>query len=82
MKAKVVIRIEGDHRIIKALYKALYPETINPPSQECSSAMSIEEESLVAEIYCNRINLLRAVANSYLSIISMITKSLEVLEDG
>lgn len=76
-----MIKVAGDTKILRSLYNTLYPETVNPPSQECVSKIDLEEE-LVVVIECSRINLLRAVANSYLSIISMITKSLEVQEHG
>ncbi len=81
MEASMRIEVDGEERVLKSLYDALYPETTNPPSPECRSDIRLEGK-LVVEVYCNRINLLRAVANSYLSIISMIIKSLEVQEDG
>ncbi len=80
MESELVIEIQSNIKIIKGLYKALLPESLNPPSEECKSSICENGDKLVITIQCSRVNLLRAVANSYLSIISMILRTIEGLK--
>ncbi len=76
----LTIEVKGeDRRLITAIHRALLPESTNPPSSECSIKHVVEGDKLVIEIYCSRINLLRAVANSYLGAIASLLKSIEVI---
>ena len=78
MENKLRIVIESSNlRLLEAIYNALYPETIQPPSTECEINQSITGNKLVIIIKCDRINLLRAVTNSYLGVISSLLESLE-----
>ncbi len=78
MRGRLRIVIESiDQRLLDAVYGALYPESQQPPSTECSISQVISGGKLVITIECDRINLLRAVANSYLGVISSLVQSLE-----
>lgn len=78
-RLKVVLK-SSNYRLLKAVYNALYPETVQPPSIECRIAQEIMKDKIMILIECNRINLLRAVTNSYLGVISSLLESLEVMD--
>lgn len=79
MRGRLVIEVVEERKIVNSLYKALLPESLNPPSLECRTDVKVDDCRLVIEIQCDRVNLLRAVANSYLGIISMVIRGLEGL---
>jgi len=82
MKAVLKIKIETSRKILESIYKALYPETLNLPSTECSAELSLNNSLLLIKILCSRVNLLRAVTNSYLGLISTIINAYEEIENG
>jgi len=75
-RLKIVLE-SSNYRLLEAIYNALYPETIQPPSTECRISQEIIHGKLLILIECDRINLLRAVTNSYLGVISSLLESLE-----
>ncbi|MCD6300465.1 MAG: hypothetical protein J7L82_00150 [Staphylothermus sp.] len=80
-KYKLVLKLyTSTTEIAKSIYKAILPDIYDTPS-ECTINARIENEYLFLEISCKRINLLRALYNSYFSVISMILHTLEVLYD-
>ena len=81
MKAWIEIEVNGREELLKAIYESLLPETTRPPSIECRVLMGLGSR-LVIKIECDRINLLRAVANSYLGMLSTIIHSLEEIGYG
>ncbi len=81
MKAWIEIEVNGREELLKAIYESLLPETTRPPSIECRVSMGLGSR-LVIKIECDRINLLRAVANSYLGMLSTIIHSLEEIGYG
>ncbi len=82
MKAKLSIEVVSkDDGLLNSIYRALLPESVKPPSIECRVELVFQSKNkLVIDIECSRINLLRAVANSYLGTLSSLIKSLEVLK--
>ncbi len=74
---KIVLDIKSKHSI--HIYKAFKPDTlINPP--DCNTEINTHNNTVTLTIECKRITLLRALTNSYFSIISMIKHILEELE--
>ena len=80
-KYELVLKLfTGSAKTAESIYKAILPDTYDTPP-ECIINTKIENEYLFLEINCKRINLLRALYNSYFSVISMILHALEVLCD-
>ncbi len=77
MKASMEIVLRSDGSVLESIYRSLLPESLNPPSIECRVSLEYSLEELIVKIECDRINLLRAVANSYLGLISSIIRSVE-----
>ncbi len=69
----------SDSLFIKSLFSSIFPDTHDVP-RECRIILNNQERIRII-ISCRRINLLRALLNSYLSVISMLLHCLEVLED-
>ncbi len=71
-KSVLEIKIKhNDEHLIESLYEALLPDTVIP-AQNCMVDMSLENNELSLKITCDKINQLRALHNSFLSIISML----------
>ncbi len=69
----------SDPLFVKSLISSIFPDTYDVP-RECRIILNNQDRIRVI-ISCKRINLLRALLNSYLSVISMLLHCLEVLED-
>jgi tRNA threonylcarbamoyladenosine modification (KEOPS) complex Pcc1 subunit len=71
-KSVLEIRIKhSDKSLLRSLYEALLPDTIIP-AQNCIVNMGLKDNELSLKITCDKINQLRALHNSFLSIISML----------
>ncbi len=69
---KIILTITSrDEKTLDSIYKALLPDARIPPP-DCNVGLHLSEQGLVVELTCKRISLLRALVNSYFSIISMI----------
>ncbi len=70
-----------DPKLARHIYRSLLPDTLLNP-KGCSSKLDlVEHHTLLLKIECSRITLLRALTNSYFSIISMIKHLLEELSN-
>ncbi len=81
MSEQYEIAIEIDHydpKTSRSLAAAITPDTLDTPN-ECRVQVDSSKRIRII-ISCKRINLLRALLNSYLSVMSMILHCLEVLE--
>ena len=67
-----MLEVNAPRRIIKSIYKSLYPDTETPPPGCTVKVSIINEEKLSLTMECERVSLLRALFNSYFSILSMI----------
>ncbi len=66
---------------VKSLISSIFPDTHDVP-RECRIILNNNNKNRIRIIIsCRRINLLRALLNSYLSVISMLLHCLEVLEN-
>lgn len=69
---RIILTISSsDEKTLDSIYKALLPDTRVPPP-DCNVGLYRIGRELVVELMCKRISLLRALVNSYFSIISMI----------
>ncbi len=64
---------------VKSLISSIFPDTHDVP-RECRILLNNKNRIRII-ISCRRINLLRALLNSYLNVISMLLHCLEVLEN-
>ncbi|MEX0568295.1 MAG: KEOPS complex subunit Pcc1 [Candidatus Njordarchaeota archaeon] len=81
-QGRIEICIEfGDERHCNIFFKALKPETINPPSYRSNVKIIAEDGSLKIEICSKDLVSLRAAINSYLRWISLILATIEEIED-
>ncbi len=64
---------------VKSLISSIFPDTHDVP-RECRIILNNKNRIRII-ISCRRINLLRALLNSYLNVISMLLHCLEVLEN-
>ncbi len=69
----------NDSLFTKSLISSIFPDTRDVPG-ECRIILNNQDRIRII-ISCRRINLLRALLNSYLSVISMLLHCLEVLEN-
>ncbi len=77
---RVQLTLKNKENILLSIYKSLYPDALYPPP-ECSIDLALNSEELTLVIKCKRISLLRALFNSYFSILSMILHVYEGLND-
>jgi tRNA threonylcarbamoyladenosine modification (KEOPS) complex Pcc1 subunit len=65
------LHVEGPSGFIESIYKSLYPDTKTPPP-DCNVHIESSNNELYLELTCKRVGLLRALFNSYFSILSML----------
>lgn len=68
-----------DERLRKAIYNALVPEVLNPPSG-CKAMIDEKGEVLVLNFSCSKVSDARALNNGLLSILSMLLKASKVVD--
>ncbi|MEM1532888.1 MAG: hypothetical protein QW521_02740 [Desulfurococcaceae archaeon] len=78
MKVKVRIGIKHeDLGLLKAIHESLIPESKSLPSNECSLRHRLHGDLLEIEFDCSRVNILRALLNSYLGVLSSVMEYVE-----
>ncbi|MCR8433033.1 MAG: KEOPS complex subunit Pcc1 [Crenarchaeota archaeon] len=77
---KITLKFERLEDLI-AIYKALVPETKNPPTHRSEAKVWIEDRSLKIEISSKDLISLRAALNSYLRWIYILTMGLKVMKN-
>ncbi len=76
VKARIGIKHE-DLGLLKAIHESLAPESKSLPSNECSLKHKLLGDLLEIEFDCDRVNILRALLNSYLGVLSSIMECVE-----
>ncbi|OYT39813.1 MAG: hypothetical protein B6U89_03455 [Desulfurococcales archaeon ex4484_58] len=66
-------------KTLKAIYNAIKPDTLDAP-KNCSVDILLREKKISLTIRCIEINDLRALFNSYFSIISSLIRVEEVMK--
>ncbi len=66
-----------DLGLLKAIHESLIPESKSLPSSECSLRHKLLGGVLEIEFDCSRVNILRALLNSYLGVLSSIMECVE-----
>lgn len=67
----------NDLGLLKAVHESLIPESKSLPSNECSLRHKFIGDLLEIEFDCSKVNILRALLNSYLGVLSSIMECVE-----
>ncbi len=80
MQNKYVLSLDitGSKELLSAIFKSLYPDAKTPPPG-CVIDI-VMDKGVHLEITCKRVSLLRALFNSYFSILSMLIHVYEGLD--